>query len=501
MTKAMWIGLLASLAAAMASTPAAAQQQRPNILFILADNVGYGDIGAYGGGELRGAPTPRIDQLAAESLRLTQFLVEPGCTPSRAALMTGRYSIRSGLSLVAVAGSPISLPATEITIAEVLREAGYATAMFGKWHLGSQPHSQPQNKGFDEFYGIPPGDTWDAFLMIPQGRQTKSLEIPLDRGPQVVEAKRGEPLKTVKPYTADVRREIDWELVDRGVDFMTRQKAAGKPFFLYLPISRTHFPNLPSRRFEGASRIGQFGDSLMEGDAIVGRMLDALQELGLAQDTIVVFASDNGPQGEVAREFGGDMPDMGSPGPFRGELGDVSEGSIRTAALIRWPGRIRPRSSYAMFSIMDFFPTLAAFAGGKAAGRSPDRRRRPDRLAARQERHGAAGRVADLRRPRSRRSALEAVPHVLCRRSARPQRLGRRKPPCGDGEQRRADERLPQGLQHRVGSARGAQHRRVVRVGDRTGTEGRGGLQGQHPALSEPAGSKHHALLMAATGR
>src|SRR5215211_7000681 len=361
------LAILALYAAvAFPSTPAAAQQpQKPNILFILADNVGYGDLGAYGGGELRGAPTPRIDQLAVESLRLTQFLVEPGCTPSRAALMTGRYSIRSGLSLIAVAGSPNSLPATEITMAEILREAGYATAMFGKWHLGSQPHSQPQNKGFDEFYGIPPGDTWDAFLMIPQGRQTKSLDIPLDRGPQIVEAKRGEPLKAVKPYTEEVRREIDWELVERGVDFMTRQKAAGRPFFLYLPISRTHFPNLPSKRFEGQSRIGQFGDSLMEGDAIVGRMLDALKELGVENDTIVVYASDNGPQGEVVREFGGDMPDMGSPGPFRGELGDVSEGSLRTAALIRWPGRIRPRVSLAMLSIMDFFPTLAGFAGGR----------------------------------------------------------------------------------------------------------------------------------------
>src|SRR4029077_18341815 len=188
-----------------------AQLSQPNILFILADNVGYGDIGAYGGGELRGSPTPRIDQLAAEGLRLTQFLVEPGCTPSRAALMTGRYSIRSGLSLVAVAGSDISLPATEITIAEMLREAGYATAMFGKWHLGSQPYSQPQNKGFDEFYGIPPGDTRDACGMIRQGRQTKSLDLSLDQGPQIVTAKRGESLRTVKPYTEEVRRSIDWE--------------------------------------------------------------------------------------------------------------------------------------------------------------------------------------------------------------------------------------------------------------------------------------------------
>jgi len=359
------------VAVTFAVLPALAAEKKPNILFILADNIGYGDIGVYGGGELRGAPTPRLDQLAAESLRLTQFLVEPGCTPSRAALMTARYSIRSGLSLVAVAGSPISLPATEITMAEMLRDAGYATAMFGKWHLGAQPYSLPQNKGFDEFYGIPPSDTWDAFLVIPRGRQTRTIEIPLDKGPQIVEAKRGELLKAVKPYTAEVRRDIDWELADRGIDFMQRQKAAGKPFFLYLPISRTHFPNLPSKHFEGQSRIGQFGDSLMEGDAIVGKMLDSLKDLGLEQDTIVVFASDNGPQGEVVREFGGDMPDMGSPGPYRGELGDASEGSIRTAALIRWPGQIRPRSTYVMFSIMDFFPTFARLAGGKVPNDRP----------------------------------------------------------------------------------------------------------------------------------
>jgi arylsulfatase len=207
--------------------------------------------------------------------------------------------------------------------------------------------------------------------MIPQGHQTKTLDIPLDKGPQIYEAKRGEPLKVVKPYTEEVRRNIDWELADHGIDFMKRQKAAGKPFFLYLPISRTHFPNLPSKRFEGQSRIGQFGDSLMEVDAIVGRMLDALDELALARDTIVVFASDNGPDGPAVRDFGGDMPDIAFSGPFRGALGDVSEGSIRTAAIIRWPGRIAPRSSYAMFSIMDFFPTFAHIAGGKVPDDRP----------------------------------------------------------------------------------------------------------------------------------
>ena len=161
--------------------------------------------------------------------------------------------------------------------------------------ISGRSPSQPQNKGFDEFYGIPPGDTWDVFGIIRQGRQTKALDLPLEKGPHVVEAKRGEPLRSVKPYTEEVRRDIDWELVDHGVDFMKRQKAAAKPFFLFLPISRTHFPNLPSKRFEDASRIGQFGDSLMEGDAIVGSVLDSLKELGLEKDTIVVFASDNGP--------------------------------------------------------------------------------------------------------------------------------------------------------------------------------------------------------------
>ncbi len=361
-----WTALsIASCYLALVAGTAFAQQTKPNILFILADNTGYGDIGVYGGGELRGSPTPRIDQLAAEGLRLTQFMVEPSCTPSRAALMTARYSIRSGLSLVAVAGTPFSLPDNEVTMAEMLHDAGYATAIFGKWHLGGQTYSQPQNQGFDEFYGIPPSDTWDAFGMIRQGHQTKSVDIPIEKGPQIVEAKRGEPLKFVKPYTEEVRRGIDWELVDHGVDFMTRQKAAGRPFFLYLPISRTHFPNLPSKRFEGASRIGQFGDSLMEGDAVVGSILDALTKLGLEDDTIVVFASDNGPDGPGASRFGADMPDIGSSGPYRGALGDISEGAIRTPAIVRWPHRIKPGTSYAMFSIMDFLPTFAGLVGGK----------------------------------------------------------------------------------------------------------------------------------------
>jgi arylsulfatase A-like enzyme len=158
MTRRTWLGLMASVAAVtVASVPAAAQQTpKPNVVFILADNVGYGDLGPYGGGELRGAPTPNIDQLAREGLRLTQFLVEPACTPSQAALMTGQYSIRSGLSLIAIEGSPYTLPARAFTMGELFKGAGYSTAIFGKWHLGSAPQSLPTAHGFDEFYGIPP---------------------------------------------------------------------------------------------------------------------------------------------------------------------------------------------------------------------------------------------------------------------------------------------------------------------------------------------------------
>jgi arylsulfatase A-like enzyme len=171
----------------------------------------------------------------------------------------------------------------------------------------------------------------------------------------------------VKPFTEEVRANIDNELVDKSIDFMRRQKAAGKPFFLYLPFSMGHFPNLPSQQFKGKSRIGNYGDKLMEGDYHVGQILDTLKQLGIDDNTIVVFASDNGPQGETAREHGNQgTPDMGNSGPFRGELGEATEGAIRTAAIIRWPGKVKPNTTtYAMFSIMDFLPTFAHIVGGK----------------------------------------------------------------------------------------------------------------------------------------
>jgi arylsulfatase A-like enzyme len=367
---------VATATEAQETTPIAADK-KPNVVFILADNVGYGDLGSYGGGELRGAPTPRLDQLAQQGLRLTQFLVEPACTPSRAALMTGQYSIRSGLSLIIIPGSPNTLPGRAFTMGEMFKAQGYATAIYGKWHLGSEPQSLPTAHGFDEFYGIPPDTSWDSSEYVTTIELTHSIPAPpgmlLAKGPQIVEASAGGPLRTVKPFTPEVRAEIDNELTDKAIAFMKREKAAGKPFFLYLPFSMGHVPDLPSKTFAGKSSIGNYGDKMMEGDFHVGQVLDTLKELGIEDNTIVVFASDNGPTGDVFRDFGNHgTPDWGSPGPFRGELGEATEGSIRTCAIIRWPGYIKPgTTSYAMFSIMDFLPTFARIVGGNIPSDRP----------------------------------------------------------------------------------------------------------------------------------
>src|SRR5271167_540599 len=460
------VGFLRSALAGMmliAMTVAHAAGQKPNVVFILADNVGYGDLGPYGGGELRGYATPRSDQLAREGLRLTQFLVEPACTPSRAALMTGQYSIRNGLSLLSAPGSPFQMPAKAYTLGKLFKDAGYATAMFGKWHLGGNEQARPTAHGFDEFYGIPPDTSWSDAITAPYLTMTHSLAVPesvlIEKGPWIEQQTAGGPVKRVKPFTPEVRAEIDNELTERSIEFMKRQSAAGKPFFVYLPFSMGHFPNYPSKQFAGKSRIGNYGDKMMEGDYHVGQVLDALKDLKIDDNTILVFASDNGPSGWIGRELGNlGSPDMGSPGPFRGELGEATEGSIRTFCFIRWPGHIAPNtSSYAMFSEMDFLPI---HSGREAAHGSSDRRRRPERGALRQERGGCTRVAAHLHRSGSGGRALEAV--ALLFQGHAPHGLGATDARRHLREQRR--DPLPEDLQHRNGSTRGSKSRRHLDV-------------------------------------
>ena len=360
---------LAPEALASAALAQAATSGRPNVVFVLADNVGYGDLGCYGGGELRGAPTPNLDQLAREGLRLTQFLVESTCTPSRAACMTGQYPIRHGLSLIASPGGPFHLSGSAYTMGDLFKGAGYATAIFGKWHLGDAPESLPSAHGFDEFYGIPPDTSWNDAITVSLMTMSHSFDAPesalIEKGPWIMQQRMGGPMQRVKPFTPEVRAEIDNELTDRSIAFIKEQTATGKPFFLYLPFSMGHAPNLPSREFAGKSRIGNYGDKMMEGDYHVGQVINALKELKIDDNTIVVFASDNGPSGWILRELGNlGTADMGNAGPYRGELGEATEGAIRTCGIIRWPAQIKPdAASNAMFSIMDFMPTFAAILG------------------------------------------------------------------------------------------------------------------------------------------
>jgi arylsulfatase A-like enzyme len=257
--------------------------------------------------------------------------------------------------------------------------------------------------------------------------------------------------RSSKPFTTDVRANIDNELVDKSVDFMKRQHAAGKPFFLYLPFSMGHVPNLPPKEFAGKSRIGNYGDKIMEGDYHVGQILDALKDLGLDNDTVLIFASDNGPYGEVAREFGNQgTPDVGNSGPFRGELGEATEGAIRTFAFVRWPGHVKPdTTSYAMFSIMDFFPTLANIVGGTMPTDRPvDGVDQSDVL--RPQCHGTSRYPIEFYWAADGGGTMEAVAHLFYRcpsdrigaaASARP------------AIRQRANGWLSEGLQHRNGPA------------------------------------------------
>jgi arylsulfatase len=342
-------------AAALATTgfaPAAWAQpsRKPNILFILMDNLGYGEPGVYGGGVLRGAPTPRIDALATEGTRLTNFNVEAQCTPSRSAILTGRFAIRSGTHSVPLPGSLDGLTQWEVTLAEALSDAGYTTGAFGKWHLGSSQGRLPTAQGFDEWYGIP--RTTDE-ATFPSQAAAQAAGVPFMH---VMEGRKGEPSRELEVYDLDARRRIDGEIVRRTSDFMQRAVAAGKPFYAYVPFTLVHWPALPSDVFAGSTGHGDFADSLAEMDHNVGELLDAVDRLGVRDDTIVVFTSDNGPDST--------FPSNGSSGPWRGYYFTHMEGSLRTPFIVRWPGRVPAgRVSDEVVHSVDTFTTFAALAG------------------------------------------------------------------------------------------------------------------------------------------
>lgn len=342
-----------------------AQQRsgKPNIIILLADDMGYGDLQCYGNPTIR---TPNIDSLAAQGIRFTSFETAPWCVPSRAELITGRYKARTNFNGDTGAGGHGGIPDTVLTLAEALRQAGYATGMAGKWHLGYDPKKYlPTNRGFDSWLGLPYSNDYKKPYV-----QT-DVPLVMYRDTTVVEYPVNEDSLTVK-YTAEAIRFI-------------RQHGKGKkPFFFYLAYNMPHLPLHTTTEFYGKSKAGLYGDVVETIDWSVGQVLKALKEQGLSDNTIVYFGSDNGPwQNTPSRMFGkltepegsnmeiwkrgGNKPwDVGSSGPLRGYKFSSYEGGPRVPAMIRWPGHIKPgQVSDELVTHMDLYTTFIKIGGGQ----------------------------------------------------------------------------------------------------------------------------------------
>jgi len=367
---------IASLALSAAGTPqsaipaphADAPPARPNIILVLMDDMGYGDIGSFGSTKNR---TPHLDRMAAEGMRLTSFYVAPVCTPSRAQFMTGCYAKRVSLPNVIGPVSSRGISAKEHTVAELLKQQGYATMCIGKWHLGDQPKFLPTKHGFDAYFGLPysndmggPADAApDAVRVGKGGKKKKSLPppLPLVRNDQAIEVITDEKQDHLLERYTDAAIKFIRDHVAANVAQTAKSADGGSaaaPFFLYLPHTAVHKPLHPSAKFRGKSANGPYGDWVEETDWSMGRILDTLRELGIAENTLVIFTSDNGPY-QLQPGKGG------VAGPLRGAKRSTFEGGMRVATLAWWPGKIPAGSSSdAITGGIDILPTFVALAGG-----------------------------------------------------------------------------------------------------------------------------------------
>jgi arylsulfatase A-like enzyme len=335
----------------------------PNVLVVLFDDVGWGDFGCYGGGVAVGAPTPHIDRLARRGLLLTSCYSEPSCTPSRATLLTGRLPMRHGLQRPPMYGEPGGLEG-EVTLAELLSQSGYVTQCVGKWHLGENVASQPQNVGFDDFYGfLSVSDMyteWRDPYFFPEivysDERTKWVENqPFNKC--FVHATRGNELEEVEEVTIPVLSELDDKWASYSLEFIRRMASEERPWFLYHGTRGAHFDNYPLERFLGSSPAKHpYKDTIVELDDIVGRLVAELEATGQLENTLIFLSSDNGPEMET-------WPDAAYT-PFRCAKGSTWEGGQRVPGILAWPGTIEAdRVSDGLFAFTDVFPTVLHLAG------------------------------------------------------------------------------------------------------------------------------------------
>jgi arylsulfatase A-like enzyme len=340
-------GLLACV-----SSVIGADNRPPNIVVIFIDDMGYGDIGPFGATDYA---TPNLDRMADEGMRFTDFVASSAvCSASRAALLTGSYHLRVGITGALGPDARIGINEEETTLGEICRSRGYATACFGKWHLGHHPKFLPTAHGFDEYFGLPySNDMWpyhpNNLRRLADNPDAKPIypPLPLIEGTTVIEP----------AVTADQQAELTARYTQRAVDFIQRHQ--DQPFLVYLPHTMVHVPIYASKRFEGKSGAGLYGDVVMEIDWSVGAILDCLRRLELDDDTLVIFTSDNGPwlsYGDHA----------GTAGPLREGKGTMFEGGYREPTVMRWPGKIPPGTTCdELASTIDILPTVARLIGAE----------------------------------------------------------------------------------------------------------------------------------------
>jgi len=338
----------------LAAVSTQAKTDKPNILVIWGDDIGWSNISAYHRGML-GSRTPNIDRIANEGAMFTDYYGEQSCTAGRSAFITGQHPLRTGLLKVGLPGADIGLQAEDPTIAELLRPLGYATGQFGKNHLGDKDKFLPSNHGFDEFFG--------NLYHLNAEEEPETYFYPKDpafhqrfapRG--VIHSYADGKIEDTGPLSRKRMETADQEFTDATLKFIDKSHKDGKPFFIWFNATRMHVWTRLAAKWQGASGYGLYADGMMEHDYHVGQLLDKLDDLGIADNTIVIYSTDNGSQTNT-------YPDGGSE-PFRGEKGSTWEGGFRVPALIRWPGVVqRGTVINDIFSHQDWLPTLLAAAG------------------------------------------------------------------------------------------------------------------------------------------